>query len=58
MKENELKDIFLMTMNLLSEIIKLEEIDVQITPFLQSCFDLNYSILTWPFVERDGLISF
>jgi hypothetical protein len=52
-QENELKEIFMMTVKMLSEIIQ-GDINPLLTPFLLSCFQLNFSILNWPFVATEG----
>jgi len=51
-QENELKEIFMMTVKMLAEIIQ-SEISPMLTSFLLSCFQLNLSILNWPFVDKE-----
>jgi hypothetical protein len=39
---------FLMTINMLTDVMRIGEL-TGAEAFLLSCFDLSYSILTWPF---------
>lgn len=43
----------MMNVNMLSEIIKGDINNPMLTSFLLSCFQLNLSILSWPFVPKD-----